>query len=104
MMSCPLEVLSGFALEWSTHGEAAASFVRWGVTRFQLQNAVGEDIDHIGVREPLLEGLGAVIEVHVPMNVVGRTPLLEKTAEGFKTTMRWIGPVVDIARRCVTDE
>ena len=74
------------------------------MTGFQLQNTVGEDIDHVGVRKSLLEGLGAVIEVHVPVNVVGRTPLLEKTAEGFKTTMRWIGPVVDIARWGVADK
>jgi len=73
-------------------------------TRFQLENAVGEDIDHIGIRKPLLEGLGAVIEVHVPMNVVGRAPLLQKTAERFEPTMRRIWPVVDIAWWGVADE
>ena len=70
----------------------------------QLQNAVGEDIDHVGIRESLLEGLRAVIEVDVPMNVVGRAPLLEKAAEGLESTMRRIGPVVDIAGRSVADE
>jgi hypothetical protein len=74
------------------------------VTRFQLQNAVREDIDHIGVRKPLLEGLRAVIEMHVPMNVVGRTPLLQKTTESLETTMGRIGAIVDIARRSVADE
>ena len=38
------------------------------------------------------------------MNVVGRAPLLQKTAECFETTMRRIGPVVDITRRGVADE
>ena len=68
------------------------------MTRFQLQNAVGEDIDDVGVRKSLLVRLGAVIEMHVPVNVVGRTPLLQKTAKGFETTMRRIASVVDIAR------
>src|SRR5215217_7612928 len=79
-------------------------FMSRRATRFQLENAVGEDIDHVGIRKSLLEGLGAVIEVHVPMNVVGRTPLLQKTAESLETTMRRIGPVVDITRRGVADE
>jgi hypothetical protein len=74
------------------------------VTGFQFQNAVGEDIDHVGVRKSLLVRLGAVIEVHVPVNVVGRTPLREETAKGFETTMRRIVPVVDIARRSVADK
>jgi hypothetical protein len=50
------------------------------VTEFQLQNAVGEDIDHVGIRKSLVVRLGAVIEVYMPVNVVGRTPLLQKTA------------------------
>ena len=72
--------------------------------RLQLQNAVGEDIDHVGIRESLLEGLGAVIEVDVPVNVVGRAPLLQKSAKGLEPTMRRIGPVVDIAWRGVADK
>jgi hypothetical protein len=74
------------------------------VTEFQLQNAVGEDIDHVGIRKSLVVRLGAVIEVYMPVNVVGRTPLLQKTAEGLESTMRRIGPVVDITRWGVADE
>ena len=78
--------------------------MRWCVTGFQFQNAVGEDVDYVGVHKSLLIRLGAVIEVHVPVNVVGRTPLLQKTAKGFETTMRRIAPIVDIARRGVADK
>jgi len=74
------------------------------VTRFQLQNTVGEDVDHVGIRKSLLVGLGAVIEVHVSMNVVCRAPLHKETAERLETTMRRIGPVIDITRRGVADE
>jgi hypothetical protein len=38
------------------------------------------------------------------MNVVGRAPLLQKTTQGLEPTVRWIRPVVDIARRGVGDE
>src|SRR5687768_8741414 len=88
----------------SWRGRRSGCFTRRRVTRLQLQNTVREDVDHVGVHKPLLEGLGAVIEVHVPVNVVGRTPLLQKTAESLETTMRRIGAVVDIARRSVADE
>src|SRR4051812_11628350 len=79
-------------------------FVPRRATRFKLQNTVGKDIDHVGVRKSLLIGLGAVIEMNVSMNVVGRTPLLEKPPECFESTMCGIGPVIDITRRGVADE
>ena len=66
--------------------------------------AVGKDIDHLGILEPLLEGLRAVVEVNVPMEVIGGTPLLEKAAESDEAAVGRIMAVVDVARRGVGDQ
>jgi hypothetical protein len=50
-----------------------------GVAWLQIENAVGKDIDHVGISEALLKGLRAVVEMDVPVNVVGGSPLREKS-------------------------
>src|SRR5215203_2944762 len=75
-----------------------------GVARLQIENAVGKDVDHVGISEALLVGLRAVVEMDVSVNVVGGPPLREKSTKCLKPPVCRVWSVIDVPGRSVCDE